>query len=209
MSEEDVNLVVDFTNHVLGSSGLDLKAAADHAEDGLKIQVCGEDVALLLGHNAELLDALEYLGNRVLARASGEETRLIFDSLGYRARREKELRLMAEKAAEKVRLSRIPFSFDPMIPNERRIIHLALSNGSQHGKEFRARSRCSCWISNSRVVFDYSRERDLRLPEALGRLKNTFDVASGPSSRHRRVGPDSLHTIARGITSERSAPRRF
>ena len=128
MSEEDVNLVVDFTNHVLGSSGLDLKAAADHAEDGLKIQVRGEDVALLLGHNAELLDALEYLGNRVLARASGEEARLVFDSLGYRARRERELRLMAEKAAEKVRLSRIPFSFDPMIPNERRIIHLALAN---------------------------------------------------------------------------------
>ena len=128
MSEEDVNLVVDFTNHVLGSSGLDLNAGADQTEEGLRIQVRGDDVALLLGHNAELLDALEYLGNRVLARASGEETRLIFDSLGYRARREEELRLMAEKAAEKVRLSRIPFSFDPMTPNERRIIHLALAN---------------------------------------------------------------------------------
>lgn len=130
MSEEDVNLVVDFTNQVLGSSGLDLKAGAEHTDDGLKIQVRGEDVALLLGHNAELLDALEYLGNRVLARASGDEARLVFDSSGYRARREKELRLMAEKAAEKVRLSRIPFSFDPMTPNERRIIHLTLANDS-------------------------------------------------------------------------------
>ena len=128
MSEEDVSLVVEFTNQVLGSSGLDLKAGADHAEDGLRIQVRGDDVALLLGHNAELLDALEYLGNRVLARASGDEARLVFDSGGYRARREKELRLMAEKAAEKVRLSRIPFNFDPMTPNERRIIHLALAN---------------------------------------------------------------------------------
>lgn len=127
MSEENVNLVVDFTNQVLGSSGLDLKAGADQTEDGFRIQVRGDDVALLLGHNAELLDALEYLGNRVIARASGEETRLVFDSGGYRARREKELRLMAEKAAEKVRLSRIPFSFDPMTPNERRIIHLALA----------------------------------------------------------------------------------
>lgn len=128
MSEEDVNLVVDFTNQVLSSSGLDLKAGADQSEDGFKIQVRGDDVALLLGHNAELLDALEYLGNRVVARASGEEARLVFDSGGYRARREKELRLMAEKAAEKVRLSRIPFSFDPMTPNERRIIHLTLAN---------------------------------------------------------------------------------
>jgi len=128
MSEEDTNLVVGFTNQVLGSSGLDLEAVADQADDSLKIQVRGDDVALLLGHNAELLDALEYLGNRVLARASGEEARLVFDSGGYRARREKELRLMAEKAAEKVRLSHIPFSFDPMTPNERRIIHLALSD---------------------------------------------------------------------------------
>lgn len=128
MSEEDVNLVVEFTNQVLGSSGLDLEAAADNTEDGSKVQVRGDDVALLLGHNAELLDALEYLGNRILARSSGDEARLIFDSGGYRARREKELRLMAEKAAEKVRLSRIPFTFDPMTPNERRIIHLALAN---------------------------------------------------------------------------------
>jgi spoIIIJ-associated protein len=130
MSEDDVNLVVDFTNQVLSSSRLDLEAGADQTGDGLKVQVRGEDVALLLGHNAELLDALEYLGNRVLARASGEEAKVVFDSSGYRARREKELRLMAEKAAEKVRLSKIPFSFDPMTPNERRIIHLTLANDS-------------------------------------------------------------------------------
>ena len=130
MSEEDVSLVVEFTNRVLGSSKLDLKAHSEQTEDGLKIQVRGDDVALLLGHNAELLDALEYLGNRVLARASGEEAKVVFDSSGYRARREKELRLMAEKAAEKVRLSRIPFSFDPMTPNERRIIHVTLAEDS-------------------------------------------------------------------------------
>jgi spoIIIJ-associated protein len=127
MSEEDVNLIVEFTNQILDSSGLDLEAGADQTEAGLKIQVRGDDVALLLGHNAELLDALEYLGNRVLARATGDEARVVFDSGGYRARREKELQLMAEKAAEKVRLSRIPFSFDPMTPNERRIIHLTLA----------------------------------------------------------------------------------
>lgn len=135
MSEEDVNLIVDFTNDVLASSGLDLQAGVDQAEDGVKVQVRGDDVALLLGHNAELLDALEYLGNRVLARSSGEDAKLIFDSAGYRARREKELRLMAEKAAEKVRVSRIPFSFDPMTPNERRIIHLTLADDSSVSTE--------------------------------------------------------------------------
>ena len=128
MSEDDVNAVVEFTNRVLAASGLDLKAALEQSDDGLKVQVRGSDVALLLGHNAELLDALEYLGNRSLARRAGEEMRIVFDSGSYRAQREKELRLMAEKAAEKVRTSRAPFSFTPMSANERRIIHLALAD---------------------------------------------------------------------------------
>jgi len=127
MSEDDLGSVVEFTNSVLEHGGLDLTATVESGEDGPRLQIRGDDVALLLGHNAELLDALEYLGNRVLNRLSGEEGRLSFDSGTYRARRERELRLMAEKAAEKVRSTRVPFSFDPMNANERRIIHLSLS----------------------------------------------------------------------------------
>lgn len=130
MSEEDVTLVVDFVNQILSESGLSLKASSEEAVEGPRVQIRGDDVALLLGHNAELLDSLEYLGNRILVRKLGEEARIVFDSGGYRARREKELQLMAEKAAERVRLSRIPFNFDPMSPNERRIIHLALADDS-------------------------------------------------------------------------------
>jgi spoIIIJ-associated protein len=128
MPEGDINSVVDFINRILELSGLELEANVEPLGEAIKVQVRGEDRALLLGHNAELLDALEYLGNRAMSRSSGEETRVVFDSGSYRAQREKELRLMAEKAAEKVRASRIPFTFDPMTPNERRIIHLTLAD---------------------------------------------------------------------------------
>lgn len=128
MLEENINSIVEFINRILGSSGLHLKASAEQSGDEIKVQVRGNDVSLLLGHSAELLDALEYLGNRYLAHIAGEEAKLIFDSHNYRAQREKELQLMAAKAAERVRTSRIPFSFDPMNPNERRIIHLALAD---------------------------------------------------------------------------------
>lgn len=127
MTQEHIESVVEFINHILNKSGLGMKASAEQAGDELRIEVRGPDVSLLLGHNAELLDALEYLGNRLLARLAGEETKLVFDSNNYRAVREKELRLMAAKAAERVRHSRIPFSLDPMTPNERRIIHLTLA----------------------------------------------------------------------------------
>lgn len=127
MPEGDINSVVDFINRILELSDLDLDATVEPVGEAIKVQVRGADRGLLLGHNAELLDALEYLGNRVFAHEIGEDKHLVFDSGNYRAQREKELRLMAEKAAEKVRASRIPFTFDPMTPNERRIIHLALS----------------------------------------------------------------------------------
>jgi spoIIIJ-associated protein len=130
ISEDELNRVVDFTNAILESSGMDLQAAPEKTDDGIKIQVRGGDRALLLGHNAELLDALEYLGNRLIARSSVDDAHIVFDSANYRAGREKELRLMADKAAEKVRVSRVPFSFDPMSPNERRIVHLALAEDS-------------------------------------------------------------------------------
>jgi spoIIIJ-associated protein len=130
MSEDEVRKVVDFTNRILRLSGFDLKATAEPVDGGHRIDLHGADMPLLLGHNAELLEALEYLVTRLLIRESGDETQIAFDANNYRARREKELRLMAEKAAERVRATKISFSFDPMSPSERRILHLALATDS-------------------------------------------------------------------------------
>jgi spoIIIJ-associated protein len=123
----DINSVVDFINLVLEQGGMDLRASVEPLGEAVRVQVRGGDRAILLSHNAEMLDALEHLGNRMLAHATGEEHHVIFDSGSYRAQREKELQLMAEKAAERVRMTRKPFTFDPMSPGERRIIHLALA----------------------------------------------------------------------------------
>jgi spoIIIJ-associated protein len=118
--------VIEFANSLLQEGGFDLEASAVADPDGFRVNIAGDDLAVLLGRKAELLDALEYVCNRVFTTGSGPEPRIVFDAENYRARRERELRLMAEKAAEKVRASRIPFTFEPMSPNERRIIHLAL-----------------------------------------------------------------------------------
>jgi len=137
MADDLDSRIVEFTNKVLRLGGWDLEAKIEASpedelasdEDGdqkLTVQVQGSDVSLLLGRNAELLDALEYLSNRVFAREAGKDGRIVFDSGRYRSRREKELQLMAAKAAERVKTTRIPFTFDAMSPNERRIIHTAL-----------------------------------------------------------------------------------
>ena len=127
MMQEDAKKIVDFINLILKESQLHLTAQAEETEDSFRVQIRGADVPILLGHNAEFLDALEYLGNRLLSKDREEETHIIFDSGNYRARREKELQMMAAVAAERVRTTKTPFAFDPMSPGERKIIHLALN----------------------------------------------------------------------------------
>lgn len=128
MIEDIQEKLIELSNRILALGRFELKATAERSADGLKIQVRGPDVPLLLAHNAELLNALEYICNLIGARRYGLSSHVVFDSGDYRKKREVELRLMAQKAAEQVRRSGAPFSFDPMDPKERRIIHLALAD---------------------------------------------------------------------------------
>lgn len=116
-----------FINQLIDNSSLDLKAEVRVREDeAVEVMFQGFDLPLLLGHNAELLDALQYLARRVLADDVAEGVQIDFDANGYRGARRHELELMAQKAAERVRVSRVAFVFDPMNAQDRRIIHMAL-----------------------------------------------------------------------------------
>ena len=53
-------------------------------------------------------------------------TRIIVDVEGYRSRREESLVGLAERVARQVARTKRPMVLEPMPPNERRIIHLAL-----------------------------------------------------------------------------------
>ena len=88
----------------------------------------GRDQELLLEHNADLLQAMEYLAVRWLKLDPKLYDRIRFDSGDYRALRLEELKLSAQVAAERVRESHQPFRFNPMTSRERRVVHLALKD---------------------------------------------------------------------------------
>lgn len=116
-----------FVESVLESALLDLKVEIGNSENGIKLDISGEDKGLLLADNARLLYALNHLVNQIYYRKSAEGCNFMLDSNNYREDRATELELMAEKAAEKVRLSGMKVSMQPMPSSERRIIHLALA----------------------------------------------------------------------------------
>ncbi len=119
-----------------GVGGLRLKyritagpGAAD--PDGLEsreiyVEMAGPDKNLLLERNAELLHAIEHIAAKVLRLEMDEHDKISFDSNGYKAMRARELRLLADTAAERVRSTGRPYLFSPMSSRERRLLHLAL-----------------------------------------------------------------------------------
>jgi spoIIIJ-associated protein len=116
-----------FVKDMIDKSSLDLRVSVSEPEpSSIEVMFDGFDLPLLLGHNAELLDAFQYITRRAFAEAVANGVQIDFDANGYRNARLQELELMARKAAEKVRVSRVPFVFDPMNAQDRRIIHTAL-----------------------------------------------------------------------------------
>ena len=119
--------VETFVNALIDKSSLDLRAEVTLPElDNIQVKFQGFDVSLLLGHNAELLDAFQYIARRAFAEDVADGLQIDFDANGYRESRLNELELMAQKAAEKVKASGVPFVFDPMNAQDRRIVHMAI-----------------------------------------------------------------------------------
>jgi spoIIIJ-associated protein len=117
-----------FVERITETAGFDLDVDVDETdeEESYRVVLNGPDRGLLLGRGAELLDAIEYVTNRAFGKQMHHDAKIVFDSGNYRAMRERELQLMAQAAADRVRSSRASFTFEPMTPSERRIIHLAL-----------------------------------------------------------------------------------
>jgi spoIIIJ-associated protein len=92
----------------------------------IKVELSGSDSPLVLERGGELMRAFEHVALEMLRLAPDEHDQVIFDCQNFRAARQKELRLSANVAAEKVRESGMPYAFAPMSSRERRLVHLAL-----------------------------------------------------------------------------------
>lgn len=96
------------------------------AEDGLRGAVEGDGADGLVGRNGEVIDAIQYIASQVVGRGEGGRRRVSIDAGGYRARREKMLTELAERAANEAVEFGEEIELDVMTPHDRRIVHMAL-----------------------------------------------------------------------------------
>ena len=85
------------------------------------------DAEVLIGKDAEVLDALQELARLAVMTETGRRSRLMLDIGGHRDRRRAELRELAADAILEVRNSGDSVALGSMNPFERKIVHDAVA----------------------------------------------------------------------------------
>jgi spoIIIJ-associated protein len=123
------NEVTEFLQGLMEHVGIkEGKVTAANTDNGLLVNLEGEDMGTLIGRRGETLDAVQYLASLVYNKDKDDYHRVTVDTENYRKKRENTLIRLAKKKAGQVAKTGKKVVLEPMSPFERRIIHFALQN---------------------------------------------------------------------------------
>ncbi len=131
--EEEANVAREVLEELLGLMKIKArvrtyraKPAASDEDPPWVFDIEGPDLGVLIGRRGETLNALQYITRLLVSRELQRRTHIVLDVEGYKSRREEALSKLADRmAAQALKLGRT-VALEPMPPNERRIIHIAL-----------------------------------------------------------------------------------
>lgn len=110
------------------SAVLTLVNAESEDVGGPVFDIDGDDSGLLIGRRGDTLRAMQFIVGVIASQRLEKRVNLSIDVAGYQQRRYQSLTNMAQRVAKRVTESGQPITMEPMPPNERRAIHLALSD---------------------------------------------------------------------------------
>lgn len=99
---------------------------ADNDEPYLLLNLHGRDLGALIGRRGETLNNIQYLLRLMVNQRLHAWKNIVVDVDSYRQHRVEHLTQLALRSAEQVARTGRPLALEPMPPNERRIVHLAL-----------------------------------------------------------------------------------
>lgn len=97
-------------------------------DEGPVFEIEGDDSGLLIGTRGETLRALQFIVSFLVSRRMGERTNLMVDIEGYQQRRYDSVANLARRVAQRVAQRGRSIPLEPMPPNERRQVHMALAD---------------------------------------------------------------------------------
>ena len=122
------SVIQTLIDHLDADVVLTLKQVHNDDLDGPIFEIEGDDAGLLIGRKGETLKTLQFLVRYVVSHKLDERVNLMIDVEGYQQRRHQSLENMARRVARRVSDTGRSITLEPMPANERRIVHLALSD---------------------------------------------------------------------------------
>jgi spoIIIJ-associated protein len=122
----------ELTREILALMGIDagVKTAVDG--EGVRIDLDSDQgEALLIGKRGETRAALQHVINRILSRRAGTFTPVLVDVAQYWERRLDRLMREARELADRAARKGVAAQSEPLSPQERRVIHRALTDDAR------------------------------------------------------------------------------
>lgn len=123
-----VDIAEQFLREVFQTMELQVAIGREQDQDGVLLNLTGQDLGILIGRRGQTLDSLQYLVNIVANRHRETPTRIVIDAEQFRVRRRKTLEQLADRLAGRVIKYKKEVILEPMSPQERKIIHSYLQN---------------------------------------------------------------------------------
>jgi len=124
--DDAAELLREFLQTTVDLMGIPAAVRVTVTADGLHAELSGEDLGRLIGRHGATIDALQLVAALVVNRGRRERLQVVVDSEGYRERRAKALRALAERTAQKVVREARSIALKPMSAAERKVVHLCL-----------------------------------------------------------------------------------
>lgn len=117
--------IVDFLNRFNEALGVSSPVVVEDSQDGLRMNMTGDDAEILARHRGEPLKALQHVVDMAFGRNLDDDKRVFIDALGYRKGKDTELKQMARFLAGKAKETGVDQQLGPLNPYERRLVHMA------------------------------------------------------------------------------------
>ena len=119
--------IAAFVADVVTAMGISVTVASKATDEGVEVDITGEEGELLVRRKGEALDALQHLVNSIWREQTGRDGRIVVDCLGFRKGKDAELRQMAKFLIEKAKTTGTPQEMGPLNSYARRLVHLEVS----------------------------------------------------------------------------------
>lgn len=129
MAEENVkNFLDDFISKLPTN---DLKYEIKRDKSDLLVNITGDDTGYLIGYRGNVLNSIQVILNNIANKGINERVRILLNIGGYKEKREKDLKELADKIAGTVIRKRKAITLEPMSSYERKIIHSRLQENTK------------------------------------------------------------------------------